>query len=99
MMKLIAKIHKVGQEKIVAVCDKNLLNKTIKFGEVKVVVDEEFYGNQEVDVEFLKKELTDATIGNFIGKGAVKLALKTGLINEENIIYVGKIPHAQFVVV
>lgn len=82
---------------LVAICDKELVGKNIKDKELKVKVSRKFYQGELVDekkcIELMKK----ATIGNLIGKKIIKLALREGFIEEENIMYIGKVPHAQFI--
>ena len=81
---------------VVAICDKDLLGKKIG-NELTIAVKESFYRGELVDekkaLEFMKK----ADICNLIGKSIVELALKNKFIMKENIIFIGGIPHAQFI--
>lgn len=82
---------------VVAICDEDLLEKEIGTRELKIKISKNFYGKNFVDekecIELMKK----ATIGNLIGKKIITLALREGFIEKENIIFIGGIPHAQFV--
>ena len=81
---------------VVAICDKDLLGKKIG-NEVKITVEESFYRGEVVDekkvLEFMKK----SNICNLLGKEIVDLALKNKFITKENIIFIGDVPHAQFI--
>jgi hypothetical protein len=91
-----SKCHSVKGYFIVAICDKNLIGKKIG-NELKVKVEEKFYGGEIIDdvkaLELMKK----ANICNLLGKEIVKLALEKKFITKENIILIGEIPHAQFI--
>ncbi len=81
---------------VVAICDENLLGKKIGNG-LKITVEENFYHGELIDenkaLEFMKK----SDICNILGKKIVELALKNKFIMKENIIFIGDIPHAQFI--
>ena len=47
----------------------------------------------------LKRHLELATVGNLVGKIAVKCAIEAGLVDEENVIMLDGIPHAQFAII
>ncbi|MBI2084588.1 MAG: DUF424 family protein [Candidatus Aenigmarchaeota archaeon] len=85
-------------EIIVAICDEDLLDRSIEFKKrgVSVKVSRHFYGGRLVDERAALKLLKSATIGNLIGKGVVALARKNGFITKENIINIDGTPHAQF---
>lgn len=82
---------------LVAICDKELLGKNLKFNDVDVKVSEKFYGGKMMGEDECIELMKKATIGNLIGNRIVKLALEKGFITEENILYINGVPHAQFV--
>jgi len=82
---------------LVAICDKELLGKSLKFKDVDVKVSKKFYGGRIVEEKECIEIMEKATIGNLIGKRIVEVALKKGFITKENILYINGIPHAQFV--
>ena len=90
------KIFEIKDEVLVAICDLELLGKKIsKDPEIKIT--RHFYGGERIGKEEALAILKKATIGNLFGKKIIKLALEEKLISEENIMYIGEIPHAQFV--
>jgi len=95
---MIVKIHKTQDgKKLVAVCDKELLGKKFKEKNIQLDLSSDFYNGEEKNEEELMKMFDDAYIVNMVGKKAVDLGKKAGIVLEENIVYVKKIPHAQAV--
>lgn len=91
-----AKCHSIKENFIVAICDKNLLGKKIG-NRLKVKVEEKFYGGEIIDDDKALDLMKKANICNLLGKEIVKLAIEKKFITKENIIFIGEIPHAQFI--
>lgn len=94
------KVIGVKQDLILAICDEELIDKTIKAKELdmKIKVTKYFYGEKIIEDEATAVRMMGrCTIANLIGKQIVALAEKHGFITKENIISIGGIPHAQFV--
>ncbi len=86
--------------KILAACDKELLGKTLKRGDIEITVSKSFYGGELVDERRLVYTMLDADVLNLIGNEVVRIAKELGLISEDAIIFFDdeeskKIPHAQ----
>jgi len=92
-----SKVYRVKDHVVVAICDKELINKKIDFHGVKVHVSEKFYGGEIIDEEKAIKLLENSTIGNLIGEKIVNLAIKRKYVDKKNTILIGGIPHAQFI--
>jgi len=82
---------------VIAICDKEIINKKLDYKNVKVKISKNFYGERVIDETTALSLMKRATIGNLIGKRIIKLAKKHDFITKENIISIGGIPHAQFV--
>ena len=82
---------------LVAVCDEELLGKTLVEGNLKFNVSKEFYGGDLVDTKTCIKHLKGATIANMIGKTTVDAAIEAGLVHKSAILYIEGEPHAQWV--
>lgn len=82
---------------IVAVCDKELLGR--KFEEGDRVLDLEanrgFYVGELCESGAVLNSLAGADSVNLVGPTAVGLGLEAGLVQEENVIKVAGVPHAQ----
>ncbi len=94
--KIYMKVYTVYNEVLVAACDAELIGKTLREGEIEFHVSKEFYADVLGDEEMLKKHLAKATIANLVGHKAVKCGIEMGMIDEENILKIAGIPHAQF---
>lgn len=88
------KIHN-GNERVTAICDKELIGKKISEGKLCLDVSKRFYEGELIDEEKLKEVLKDATNLNIVGEKSIKIALKEKVIDEKSIIKIKGIPHAQ----
>ena len=91
------KLHKTDFGTMIAVCDKELLGKTLKNKDLDFFVNPRFYGESEINEKILEL-IVDVNDGNVIGNKIVKLLLKNQVISKESIIKIGKINHAQFTI-
>lgn len=82
---------------VVAVCDEEILGKTLEGGIVPFKVNEGFYKGTLGDVEEAIAAIKQATISNLIGKKIVSAVIECKMIHERAVIYFGDIPHAQIV--
>jgi hypothetical protein len=86
----------VKEQLVVAICDEYLLGKEIG-KELKIVINEDFYGKEKIDdiraIGLMKK----ATVCNLLGKKIIELALEKRFITKENIMFIDEIPHTQFI--
>jgi len=86
-----------GKDVMVAVCDAELLGKTLREGALKLEVKESFYGGRLVSLEEALDILRGASIGNLVGRNIVANAIREGLIHEDAVLWIGDQPHAQFI--
>jgi uncharacterized protein len=90
------KIHHTNDgSSVVAVCDRELLNKRIRHGEIEIHVSEYFYGTTPASEAEVAKALMDANNINIIGKRAAAIAAGLGLIEPSGCLLIDGIPHAQ----
>lgn len=83
-------------EKLVIVCDKELLGKIFKEGKLKIEVKKSFYDGREASVAECIEALRGATIANLLGS-IVKNAISAGIIDKNNVIEIQGVLHAQLV--
>lgn len=84
-------------EFIVALCDKELVGKKLREGELNLHVNPRFYKGELVDEGAIDEAFKSATIANIVGKRAINLAIDKGLILKDNVITIDGIPHAQMI--
>ena len=89
------KVYTKGTERLVAACDREVLGKTFREGKLRLEVSESFYMEDEADEETLVNWLRLATIANLVGKQTVEIAIRNGIIDQECVMYIEGVPHAQ----
>src|SRR5574341_2483031 len=89
------KIHDAGTGRtVVAICDKELIGKKLAQDDLEINVTERFYKGDEVSEEEVVKVLKEAANINLLGKKTVDIAVKAGIIAEENVLMIQGVPHA-----
>lgn len=89
------KTYKSGTEIVVAVCDRDVIGKTLKDGDITVEVSEDFYKGDIASKEQVIDALTGATTANLFGKRSVECAIKCGIVEPECVMMIDCVPHAQ----
>ena len=89
------KIHQSGTEIIVAVCDRDILGKKLKHGNVNVVISEGFYKGDIASEEQVIAALVNAKTANLFGEKTVACAIKCGAVDPECVVIISGVPHAQ----
>lgn len=98
-MKVRIKVHN-AYRKIVAISDVDLLGKKFIEGNRQIDVDKNFYDGEEVEedraMEIIRAENYDDSTFNIVGDYSVKLAIKMGLIedNQKSILKIKGVPLA-----
>ncbi|MCW3990326.1 MAG: DUF424 family protein [Candidatus Bathyarchaeota archaeon] len=91
------KVVRQGRDTLVAVCDADILGKTLEGGRVPFTVSERFYKGTLCDLAEALEAMGRASIVNMVGKRIVEAAIECNLVQEAGIIYLGDVPHAQIV--
>jgi hypothetical protein len=89
------KIHKSGDSAIVALCDRELIGKTLKEGNITVTITEDFYKGELISQEKAIEILSGATNINIFGERAVSCAIECGVVNKNNVKIINEVAHAQ----
>ncbi len=90
-------LKKVGRSVLLAICDAEVLGKTLCEGKLVFRVKEEFYRGAKVSVEEAVMMIENSTIVNMVGKNVVKRAIEKGYVHPEAVLSIDGIPHAQIV--
>ncbi len=91
------RVIEVRGERIVAICDEDLLGKRFEENGVVLHVAESFYRGMLVPLSIAMKEAKTATILNLVGESTINAAIREGLVHPEAVIRVKGVPHAQAV--
>jgi hypothetical protein len=97
MGKVYVKMMTRGRDRLVAVCDEEILGETLEGGRVPFKVSEGFYKGVLGDVDEAIAAMRQATVCNLVGKAIVEAAIECNMVHERAVIYFGDIPHAQIV--
>ena len=80
---------------LLAVCDCELLGKTLREGKIVFKIKDEFYNGRKATVEEAIGMIDNSTIVNLVGKCCVEKAIAKGYVHPEAVLKIEGIPHAQ----
>jgi hypothetical protein len=87
----------MGQNVVLAVCDCDLLGKTLREGKIVFHVKEDFYKGRKTSLDEAVGLISNSTIVNLVGKHCVENAIAKGYVHPEAIIKIEGVPHAQII--
>jgi len=91
------KLRKIGNNVLLAMCDTELLGKTLCEGKIVFHVKEEFYKGARITIEEAVDMIEHSTIVNMVGKKVVRKAIEKGYVHPEAVLNIEGVPHAQIV--
>jgi hypothetical protein len=91
------RMYRQRGELLLAACDKELMGRTFREGELKLDVCKSFYEGEDASEEMLLNRLKNATIANLVGERTVGIATKHGLVEEGCVLRIQGVPHVQLV--
>ena len=94
-----ARLHRRGDDWLLAACDEELAGQTFSEGKVKIVLSEKFYGNQPMTEEILGERMGSVTMMNLFGEKAIAVGIEKGYVSPENVIIIAGIKHAQVILI
>jgi hypothetical protein len=96
-LKVYMNLKKIGNNVLLAMCDAEILGKTLRKGKTVFHVKKEFYKGTKVSIEEAMTMIENSTIVNMIGKNIVQKAIEKGHVHPEAVLSIDGIPHAQIV--
>jgi len=95
-MTVVVKVHHRNGRTIVAIADQELLNKKFEEDGKQLDLTGDFYkGELMTDANGIGDLLRNADTVNLVGKEAIQLGLDEDVIEEDQVITIDNIPHAQ----
>lgn len=88
-------LKKIGNNVLLAICDAEILGRTLCEGKIVFHVKEDFYKGARVSIEEAVAMIDNSTIVNMVGKNVVKKAVEKGYVHPEAILNIEGVPHAQ----
>ncbi len=89
------KLRKIGGNVLLAICDADILGKTLREGKIVFCIKEDFYKGAKVTIEDAVDMISNSTIVNMIGKNIVQKAIEKGYVHPEAVLNIEGVPHAQ----
>ena len=96
-MEVYVKIRRWGRQVLLAVCDAEILGKTLRDSDITFEVSEKFYKGYKTSVDDAIDLIEESTIVNLVGVNIVKRAIERGYVHPEAVIKICGVPHAQIV--
>jgi len=90
-------LKKIGRNVLLAMCDAEIIGKTLREGKIVFCVKEDFYKGARVSIEEALYMIQNSTIVNMVGKNVVKKAIEHGYVHPDAVLNIQGIPHAQIV--
>ena len=91
------KVQRLGSRVLLAVCDEDLLGKTLQDSNQLFEVKEDFYKGHRTSIEEALSLVEQSTIVNLIGCNTVEKAVEKGYVHPEAVIEICGVLHAQIV--
>jgi len=88
-------LKKEGNKVLLAICDEELLGKTLREGKIVFKISEDFYRGKKISVDQAVSMIENSTIINLIGNECVKKAIENGYVHPEAVLKIEGISHAQ----
>lgn len=96
-MNMFARMHKMGGDTILAVCDKEVLGTTLEGDGRRMTVTEGFYKGAPIDEEELVVWMKSAASMNIVGNKAVGIAIKEGYAEPDQVFEMGGVKYLMVV--
>ena len=93
------RFYETANEKLLAVCDSDLLGKTIEEKNMSLSVSKDFYGGKDHEKKDILVLAKKSTIINAVGNKIVSLLMDEGIVSEKCVIKINDVMHAQVVVI
>ena len=90
-------LKKIGRNVLLAICDCEVLGRTLREGKIVFRVKDEFYNGGKVSVEEAVGMIENSTIVNLVGRNCVEKAIAKGYVHPEAVLRIEGVPHAQIV--
>ncbi len=96
-MEACVNLKKIGGNVVLAMCDSEILGKTLREGKIVFHVKEEFYDGGRVTIDEAVDMIQNSTIVNMVGKKCVEKAIAKGYVHPQAVLSIEGVPHAQIV--
>jgi uncharacterized protein len=96
-MKFAYRVYREGDDTLLAVSDYEILGEKFEDKDLVLEARREFYHEEVCGREEILELLESATVINAIGKNIINVLVEENIIEEEKVLKIGGVPHAQIV--
>ena len=96
-MEVYVNLKQIGKNVLLAICDCDLLGKTLREGKIVFHIKDEFYHGRKASVEEAVSLIGNSTIVNLVGKTCVEKAIAKGYVHPHAVLNIEGVPHAQII--
>ncbi|MDP7265896.1 MAG: DUF424 family protein [Candidatus Thermoplasmatota archaeon] len=89
------RVHIHGNQRIVAICDRDIVGLTFREGKMNIFVDPGFYYEKEISKDELISLIRTADMMNMVGNRIVEFAVEQGFVDQDCVLLIQGIKHAQ----
>ena len=96
-MEAYVNLRKVGRNVLLAICDCEILGRTLREGKIVFHIKDDFYNGGKATVEEAVNMIGNSNIVNIVGKNCVETAISRGYVHPDAVLKIQGVPHAQIV--
>lgn len=96
-MDVYVNLKKIGRNVILAICDCEMLGRTLREGKIVFHVKDEFYNGGKISVDEAVGMIENSTIVNLVGEKCVEKAIAKGYVHPDAVLQIEGVPHAQII--
>ncbi|MFX1498730.1 MAG: DUF424 family protein [Promethearchaeota archaeon] len=93
-MKVYVKIHTRNEIQTVACCDELLLNQIFMEGNLRIEINEPFFGGNLIDIKDAIEILKDASYFNVVGENIINKIIEHNILPKEGVRLINGVPMA-----
>jgi hypothetical protein len=96
-MEVYVNLKRIGRNVLLAICDCEMLGRTLREGKITFHVKDDFYNGGKVEIDEAVGMIENSTIVNMVGKNCVEKAIAEGYVHPDAVLHIEGVPHAQIV--
>ena len=96
-MDVYVNLKTIGRNVLLAICDCEMLGRTLREGTIVFHVKDEFYNGGKVSIDEAIGMIDNSTVVNLVGKNCVEKAISKGYVHPDAVLQIEGVPHAQIV--
>lgn len=91
------KFHSNPVGDVFAACDEELIGKVLEEDGRKILISEGFYKGETISEDEFRERMKEMPTMNLMGERTIAIACEEGYVDEDNILIIAGVKHAQVV--